>query len=218
MADMNMEEIKRYSDDFESALLKIDRIGAKKILYDGLKIFSPIDIANEIVTVVLEKIGRDWEKGELSLSQVYMSGKICEEVMDQILPLGEGRIDLKESVALVVLEDYHVLGKRIVYSALRAAGYELTDLGAGVSVQSLTNIVREKKIKMLLISTLILPSALKVKTLRTSLQNYDLKIVVGGAPFRFDSNLWKEVGADAFGYNASDALKIIEEFKNEYNS
>jgi methanogenic corrinoid protein MtbC1 len=37
----------------------------------------------------------------------------------------------------------------------------------------------------------------------------EVKVVVGGAPFRLDDQLWKEVGADAMGREASEALDII---------
>jgi methanogenic corrinoid protein MtbC1 len=33
---------------------------------------------------------------------------------------------------------------------------------------------------------------------------------VGGAPFLFDDQLWQEVGADAMGKSASDAVAIVE--------
>ena len=36
------------------------------------------------------------------------------------------------------------------------------------------------------------------------------KIIVGGAPFRLDKNLWLTVGADADGKNASNIIKTIE--------
>ena len=50
--------------------------------------------------------------------------------------------------------------------------------------------------------------ALKVKELRELLGS-DVGIVVGGAPFRFDPLLWREVGADAFGRTAADAVNIV---------
>ncbi|MBF0249091.1 MAG: cobalamin-binding protein, partial [Alphaproteobacteria bacterium] len=34
-------------------------------------------------------------------------------------------------------------------------------------------------------------------------------IFVGGAPFRFDTQLWREVGADAMGFSATDAVGLI---------
>jgi trimethylamine corrinoid protein len=209
-----MDQIEKYADNFEDALLKVDRNSARNLLDNALKIFSPVIIADELVTKVLENIGINWQNGSIGLSQVYMAGKICEEIMDSILPHVKNKNESQNKTAIVVLEDYHVLGKRIVSSILKIGRIEATDLGAGVTVEELSKMVVEKEIKILLISTLMLPSALKIKSLRNKLQNYNIKIIVGGAPFRFDTNLWKEVGADAFGYNASDALEILKKLKN----
>ena len=57
----------------------------------------------------------------------------------------------------------------------------------------------------------MLPSALKIKELRAKLDVAGLavKLVVGGAPFRFDPQLWREVGADACGQNALEAIEIV---------
>ena len=109
-------------------------------------------------------------------------------------------------MAIAVLEDYHLLGKRIVYSTLRASGFELLDYGR-MDLEELANQAQEDSVEILLISTLMLCSALRVKDLRGRLPG--MKIVVGGAPFRFDDQLWKEVGADATSATASGAVSII---------
>ena len=74
-------------------------------------------------------------------------------------------------------------------------------------------------IDILLISTLMLPSALKVKDVVKVLRDRDssVKIIVGGAPFRLDSNLWKKVNADFDGKNGSEVLKIIKSMREENN-
>ena len=66
-------------------------------------------------------------------------------------------------------------------------------------------------IEVLLISTLMLRSALRVKDLRKRLRDLggDVKILVGGAPFRFDDQLFKDVDADAMGTSASDAMAFL---------
>jgi methanogenic corrinoid protein MtbC1 len=116
-------------------------------------------------------------------------------------------------MAIAVLLDHHALGKRIVYSIVRAGGFEIADLGQGLSVEELVAKTLEEKIEILLISTLMLPSALKVKAVRDQLaaQGVTPRIIVGGAPFRFDKNLWQTVGADADGKNATSIIKTIEE-------
>ncbi len=43
----------------------------------------------------------------------------------------------------------------------------------------------------------------------------EVKVIVGGAPFRFDESLWKEVGADATGNDPAEALKIVTKLAGE---
>ena len=119
-------------------------------------------------------------------------------------------------MAIAVLEDYHLLGKRIVYSTLRAGGFDLLDYGRA-EVDELVNRIRRDGIEVLLVSTLMLPSALRVKDVRTKLDDAGekVKIVVGGAPFRLDDQLWKEVYADAVGKNASEAVEIVKTIRGD---
>ena len=106
-----------------------------------------------------------------------------------------------------------MLGKRIVYSLMRASGFELFDYGR-MDVTELVQRARADGIRVLLISVLMLPSALKVREVRTALDP-DIRIAVGGAPFLFDSKLWEEVGADAMGRSAADAVRIVERWMGE---
>jgi methanogenic corrinoid protein MtbC1 len=203
-------------DRFEQALLTVDRLEARKIFNElrKHKTGTPIQCIERLVIPVLERIGEGWEHGRVALSQVYMSGRICEELVDTVLPPGDPAIKGQQKIAIAVLEDYHLLGKRIIYSALRASGFEVRDYGR-MEVDELSRRARDDRIRVLLVSTLMLPSALRVKKLRVRLKELapgaknHVKIVVGGAPFRFDDQLWREVGADAAGNTAFDAVNII---------
>lgn len=194
---------------FERALLALDKSGSEEILFETVKNGSPVEIATNLVTATLRRIGLGWEEGRLSLSQVYMSGIICEEIIDKLLPPSGALRKDQPKMAIGVFEDYHLLGKRIIYSTLRASGFELVDLGGGLQTPQLVKMVSEQQIKILLLSVLMLPSALRIRELKTALGNQDVKIVVGGAPFRLDDQLWEEVGADAMGKDSSDAIRIV---------
>jgi len=113
--------------------------------------------------------------------------------------------------AIVLLNDYHMLGKRIVYSVMRASGFELFDYGR-MEVDELVERAIADRIRVLLISVLMLPSALKVTEVCRQLKERDtgIKVAVGGAPFLFDATLWSEVGADAMGRSAADAITLVE--------
>lgn len=207
-----MENIELAIKEFKTALLKINRIKAEEIFYNFYENgegFSQLEI---IAIGALEEIGEGWENGTLSLSQVYMSGVICEELIDKYLPKLEVKRKDLPKMAIGVLLDHHALGKRIVYSVLRAGGFEVLDFGQGLSVDDMVNKTIENKIEILLVSTLMLPSALKVKEVKEKLlqQGFNAKIIAGGAPFRLDSSLWQLVGADADGKNASNIVSIVE--------
>jgi len=210
-----MDKLEIYSNQLERAFLMLDKEAAEEILTKALVLGSPIEIAGELVSLTLNRIGAAWEEGKLALSQVYMSGVICEELIDKILPPQSADRKSQPKMAIAVFEDYHMLGKRIIFSSLRASGFELLDLGGGVSIDQLEEKIKKEKIKILLLSVLMLPSALHIKDLKQKLKGTDVKIIVGGAPFRFDSELWKEVGADAFGKDPAEAIKIVSQMMEE---
>lgn len=198
--------------EFEKALMQINRMKAAEIFEKSFSIEKDFYQLEQLTIQSLERIGDGWEKGTVSLSQVYMSGVICEELIDKYLPkFNIKRTDIPK-IAIAVLLDQHALGKRIVYSILRAGGFEIIDFGQGLSVEELVAKTLENNIEILLISTLMLPSAMRVRIVREQLSVHGAapKIVVGGAPFRLDKNLWHTVGADIDGKNASSIIKTIE--------
>jgi len=204
-----LEQLRR---DLRAALLSLDRLGSNRILVGYRKDASLPEVTDDLIVPVLEDIGNDWERGKLALSEVYMAGRLAGNVVDAILatePAGLSRPQPRLGAA--VLDDVHVLGKQMVLGVLRTAGYHVDDLGSGVTVDAAIDAVREHDTEVLLVSVLMLRSALLVPDLKRRLaeEGLDVRIIVGGAPFRLDPNLWREVGADGCGASASDALAIV---------
>lgn len=202
---------------FEKALRSLDRIAAKTIIQDCCALHDTIRCVEEILVPVMERIGRDWEEGKLALSQVYMSGRISEEIVDQMIALPTAARKDHPVMAIATLQDHHALGKRLVYSALVVSGYDIKDYGAGIGIAELVQRVRTDDVSILLVSTLMLNSSLKIKELKSALEkeNLAVKLMVGGAPFRFDKNLFREVGADAMAATASDAIGVLNRLVKE---
>ncbi len=198
--------------EFEKALLQVNRMKAAEIFEKYCANGNGFDQLEQLAIQSLENIGAGWENGTVSLSQVYMSGVICEGLIDRYLPKLHATRKDDPRMAIGVLLDHHALGKRIVYSILRAGGFEIMDFGQGLSVEELVAKAIECRIEILLISTLMLPSALKVKAVKDQLaaRGAAVRIVVGGAPFRLDTNLWQTVGADADGKNAANIIHTVE--------
>lgn len=212
----SISDLEALREQLEGCLLKVDWLTARQIFTRSYPDLKPHELVEAIVVPVLERIGNGWETGQYSLSQVYMSGRICEELSELILPATyEARLK-HPRLAIVTLQDYHMLGKRIVCSTLRASGLKVDDYGRMATAELAERVITDQ-VKILLVSVLMLPSALQVKELRLRLDlaHAPAKIVVGGAPFRFDDQLWRQVGADACGKSATEAIRIIHQMLEE---
>ncbi len=202
------------------ALIDLDVMAIKTILGPALQVrgseqaFQAIDT---ILVPALERMGTLWEKGDVALSQLYLCGKFCEELFAEWPDSAEQRLTRQgPRMGIAVLEDYHLLGKRMVHSALLAAGYQLLDYGRS-TVDQLIESVRRDGTEILFISTLMLPSALRVERVSSGLAKAGIitRVIVGGAPFRYDRGLWQEVGASGMGVSATDAIGFVQSFQEE---
>lgn len=212
-----MSDFNELSAAYQQAVMAVDRVGAERVLRDGIERgFDPVELADGVVSMALSKIGDQWEAGEAALSQVFMAGRISEDLIEKVFPVDALEHKEDPTIGLAVLDDYHLLGKRMVLSILRAAGHQPLDYGR-VTVDELVNKVTSDGVQVLMISTLMLRSALQVRNVRDALEakGVSVNILVGGAPYRFDQELWKEVGADAMADTASGALSYLENVEIE---
>ena len=205
------------SKELEEALLSLDRIGTEVILKDLASEMEFTAVLEQAVVPLMEHIGEKWERGDVALSQVFMGGKILEDIVDKMIPQTDTQRDDDLNMALVLYKDHHLLGKRIVLSILRASGYAVKDYGQQHAIDALVEKLEVDKIEVLLISVLMLNSALDIKNLIAKIRDKNLKVivVVGGAPFRFDTQLGDEIGADYYATEASQVLDIIEKIKKD---
>lgn len=197
--------------DFTDALLAMDRVAVQQMIANLENDNDPFDFIEEMIVPALEIIGKGWENGDVALSQVYMSGRIIEDMVEEILPTNDPKRKNQPKMAIAVLEDYHLLGKRIILSMLRASGFSLLDFGR-VTVEELYEMTKKENIKILLISTLMLQSALRVEQVKECFDRdgLDVKIIVGGAPFRLDKNLYRDVNADGTAADVKSTLMLVE--------
>jgi methanogenic corrinoid protein MtbC1 len=105
--------------------------------------------------------------------------------------------------------DMHDLGKDIVLSMLEVNGFEVYDLGIDVPAQVFIKKAREVDADIVAISCLLTTSipymADTVELIKGSdVDRMRFKVLVGGGPVT--SNTANEIGADAYGEDAADAV------------
>ena len=162
----------------------------------------------------------DTEKA--NLSQHFLSSQISEACADLLLPLLKSSNSLKGTIVIgCSFGDFHGLGKKIVKAYLKSSLYNVIDLG--LSVKPETFIVEAVKNR----ASIILISSMKIHTARSEQGSLGvrkiladknlghIKIIVGGAPYRFDKHLYTAVHADAFAKTALESVKTIQILMNE---
>ena len=195
--------------ELKLALLKLDRKKIKEI-FEADSNSKSVDVIEAILVPAMDEIGTMWADGSLSLSQVYMCGKLVEDSVS-VLPSEDRGNHKYPKIAITVFQDYHFLGKRIVFSILKSSGYSIMDYGQMSDPYKIIDKIINDDIELLLVSTLMLNSALHVKELIELLKKEkpNVKVVVGGAPFRFDNELWMQIGADGMGCTATDIFPLL---------
>lgn len=185
----------------------------KKLIDEGL---SPIEVVNAL-TQVLKEIGKKFESGELFLVHLVAAGDLARRATTEVLePLlkksSEERKTLGRVVIGTVAGDIHDIGKNIVAMLLFTAGFEVYDLGKDVSAEEFVKKTKEVNSDLVAMSALLtttLPAQREVvQALSKSGLRDKVKILVGGAP---TTSEWaKEIGADGYGADAIDAIKVAK--------
>lgn len=118
--------------------------------------------------------------------------------------------------------DLHSLGKRIVIGCLKSLMVDVTDLGVNVQAEDFVDAAVAEEAQVIAISSMMVHTAtgeegsLQVRALlkERGLEN-DIKLVVGGAPYRFDHELYSKTGADSWAPDGITAAKVISQLIRE---
>lgn len=196
----------------ERALIESDQAAAERVLDECLGESDLPDVLEQIVAPALVSIGSAWEAGDLGLSQVYLAGRLCDRMLGERFPAPRAGQQAQGRMAIGVLGDAHVLGKAMVVHVLRCAGYHVADWGLRLTPDHVVRRAIDEDLDVLMLSVLVLRSALEVRQVREGLRRAGRRtvLVVGGAPFRLDPGLGAEVGADHVGASAADILGIMD--------
>jgi len=179
-------------------------------LQTGVK---PMDVIDN-VTKALEVVGERYEAKEYFLMDLIVAGQMATEVMKIVRPYlqqaseaGLGRI-----IIGTVFGDVHNVGKNIVAAMLSSAGFDVIDLGVDVPPERFVKAVKESKPSILALSTLLTlgmdQMKLTIDGLKKAGLRGDVKVMIGGRPTT--PEFADEIGADAYGRNAVDAVKIAK--------
>jgi len=174
--------------------------------------------AREILDAALlpgmEEVGRRMKTGECFIPEVLLSAQIMQACLDLVKPhLAAGDSGTLATVVIGTVEgDMHDIGKNLVAMLLAGAGFNVINLGKGITPADFVAAVKEHKPAILgmsgLLTTTIPKMPATIKALQEAGLRDQVKVIVGGAPVSKEYAM--EVGADAYGANAAMGVETCK--------
>ena len=185
---------------------------------------APLESIDNGFVKGIRVVGDRFGAGELFLPELVMSAEAMKAALAILEPeLAKGNMarEIQGNVlACTVQGDIHDIGKRIVCTMLSANGFQVVDLGVNVKVDRFVEEVKSRKPDIVAMSALLTTTAPNqgkvIKLLTKEGIRKDYIVMVGGAP---TSAAWaKEIGADGYGENATEAVRIAIELMTRKRS
>jgi len=209
---MNKKEdaLQRITND----VIELNILDIEKALDSAIAVgVKPREILDRCVKEGLESVGERYKTGEYFLSELIMAAEATDRIMQQMVPRlvsEEGQHVLGKVVVGTVAGDLHDIGKNLLVAMLKGVGFEVYDIGVDASPDKFVEAVRKHKPNIIGMSALLTTCVPMFENTIEALEKAGLrkntKIIVGGAAA--SEEVAKNVGADAYGENAWDGVKI----------
>ena len=174
------------------------------------------EILNKGLVAGIQVVGEQFEKGEIFLPELLMSGEAMKAALRWLRPLlgkQEGAGGYQGKVAIGTVQgDIHDIGKNIVVMILEGNGWEVTDLGIDVPPEEFCRAVKENDFQILGLSALLtvtMPNQVRtIEALKAAGLRDKVKVAIGGAVC--SQGYADQIGADCY---AADAVEAVRKFK-----
>lgn len=210
---MDKQDLFRRAKD---AIVDADEAKALRIIQEAKDAgFDLLDLLLSGFGAGNDEIGTLFDRGTLSLPELIYAAEVMKSVTNTILNLlDEKERPIPEKKGRILLAtvagDVHDIGKGIVASTLRTAGFEVIDLGCEVPVETIIEEAKRYDADIIGTSALLTSTLTEQKKLEKVLQESGDKesfiTMVGGAPC---TPRWaKKIGAGGYSEDAIEAVKV----------
>jgi corrinoid protein of di/trimethylamine methyltransferase len=207
MADLKKLYDAVLSGDVKTAVAMTQQAIAEKM--------NPGSLITDAMIPAMAEVGRLYQCEEYFVPELLLSARAMKSALELLRPLlAETGVQPTGKVVIgTVKGDLHDIGKNLVASMLEGGGFEVTDLGVDVSPERFIAAVQEKRAQIVCLSALL---TVTVPSMKTTIEAFkqagirdQVKVMIGGAPVTAD--YVKEIGADAYGENASVAVSVARQ-------
>jgi corrinoid protein of di/trimethylamine methyltransferase len=211
-----MTKEKELLDGVRKAIVNLDFDGIKEASEKALTADIPAyKVVMQGMAKGMEIVGQKYEDGEYFLAELIMAGETMKEGMAVVEPhLETGDIESAGKLVIgTVRGDLHDIGKNVTITLLKAANFDVFDLGVDASPEQFVEAVKEHDADIVAMSALLTTTMVEMRKVIEGLENEGLrdkvKVIIGGAPIT--SEYASEIGADAAAIDAVDGVRICSD-------
>ena len=152
-----------------------------------VKTTEPMTIINDTLIPVLDKVGKEFEKGRVFLPQLLMSAEAAKTafavVKEKLAQQGSADENNGTIVIATVKGDVHDIGKNIVKVLLENYGYRVVDLGKDVAPETIVEAAQREHADLVGLSALMTTTVGAMEETIEKLRSAGLEcpVMVGGA-------------------------------------
>ena len=184
------------------------------LLDDGIEAMT---IINDGLIAGLNEVGEKYEKGIFFLPQLMHSAEVSQQAFELLESHLQNGDDFQKATLVIgtVKGDIHDIGKNMVAVMVKNHGYRVVYLGKNVPAEKFIEAVLEYKAEFLGLSALMTTTMQEIPGVISLLrqQSPQTKVIIGGAVIT--EEFAEEVGADGFGRDAVQTVKLMDEFLKE---
>ena len=163
----------------------------------------------------MEEVGNRFSAGDYFVSELIVSAELFNSVIGVLGPSLSAASDGGPKTKVVigtVKGDVHDIGKDIVVAMLRCNGFDVYDVGVDAAPSVFVDKVRETGAKIVGLSGLL---ALAFDGMEETINAFkaaglDVRVMIGGG--MTDEMVREKVGADAYGRDAMEAVRLAKSF------
>ncbi len=162
----------------------------------------------------MDQVSELYSRGEYFLGELVMAAQTFERIVKELEPRlfkGQEKDRKMESVVIGTPQgDIHDIGKNVVATVFKAAGFQVHDVGVDVSAEDFVAKVEETEAKIVAMSALITPTFQAMKDVVDLLIEKGLRqdrfVIIGGGPTT--ETVRDFVGADAWSIDPKEGANL----------
>ncbi len=178
---------------------------------------EPDILLNDGLVAGIREVGEQFRRGEVYLPEMMLAAEAWQGGMDLLQPFMARQSSSRAKGTVIigtVKGDIHSLGKNIVITLLKTAGFEVIDLGVDVLASRFVAQAEEHHADIIAVCALMTTTMPQqrdvVEHLFAAGKREDYFVMVGGA---CTTPQWAaEIKADAYGETAADAVSLAEAY------